>query len=332
MREIPGVRAASVARVALMTGNARVSAIAIEGRSDNGDRTQSEGGGFNTRGGRTVLANVVGPDFFATLGISLLRGRDFMKEDGEDRPLVAIINETMAKQFFPQQDPLGRRLTTGFTNASGQWTEIVGIVRDSKYAALSEPASPIVYMPIAQRHETGVTLYVRASGEPASLVAQIRRELQSIEPNLPVPDIRIMAETIGASLYAPRMGAVLLTVFGGLALLLASLGVYGVLAFSIARRTREIGIRMALGADRRRVFALVIREGMTLVGIGVALGLAAGFYASAAIGRFLYDVSPRDVVTFAGVPCVLAAVALVACYLPARRAMRVDPMTALRES
>ena len=205
-------------------------------------------------------------------------------------------------------------------------------MRDSKYAALSEPPSPIVYMPIAQRHETGVTLYVRAAGDPGLLVAQIRREIQSLEPNLLVPDIRTMRDTIGTSLYAPRMGALLLTVFGALSLLLASLGVYGVLAFSIARRTREIGIRMALGANRRRVCALVLSEGMTLVGLGLALGLGAGFYASTSIRRFLFDVSPRDVATFAVVPCVLAAVALLACYLPARRAMRVDPMTALRES
>ena len=141
-----------------------------------------------------------------------------------------------------------------------------------------------------------------------------------------------MNDTIATSLYAPRMGAMLLTVFGGLALLLASLGVYGVLAFSISRRTREIGIRMALGADRRRVFGLVIREGMWLVGIGLAIGLGAGLYFSGSIKTFLYDVNTRDVTTFASVPCVLAAVALLACYLPARRAMKVDPMVALRDS
>jgi len=332
MRTLPGVRGASVARIALMTGNGRVTAIAIEGRADDGNRTQSEGGGMSPRPGRSVLANVIGPEFFATLGIPFVRGRDFTTQDAEDRPLVAIVNETMAKQFFSGKDPIGKRFATSFTNASGRWTEIVGVVRDSKYTSLSEAPSAIVYMPIAQRHETGVTLYVRAAGDPGALIPQIRHELQTIEPNLPVPDMRTMTETIGASLYAPRMGAVLLTFFGGLALLLASLGVYAVLAFSIARRTREIGIRMALGADRRRVFALVIGEGMTLVGIGLALGLAAGFYASTSIGRFLYEVSPRDVLTYAVVPCVLAVVAFLACYLPARRAMRVDPMTALRES
>jgi putative ABC transport system permease protein len=141
-----------------------------------------------------------------------------------------------------------------------------------------------------------------------------------------------MSETIGTSLYAVRMGAWLLALFGGLALLLASLGVYGVLAFSIARRTRELGIRLALGADRRRLFRLVIREGMWLVAIGLALGLGAGFYASRSIAAFLFGVNPRDIATFAVVPCILAAVALLACYLPARRAMNVDPILALRAS
>jgi ABC-type antimicrobial peptide transport system permease subunit len=162
------------------------------------------------------------------------------------------------------------------------------------------------------------------------LVSQIRREIQAIEPNLSVPDTQTMAETIATSLYAPRMGAMLLTVFGGLALLLASLGIYGVLAFSIARRTREIGIRVALGADRRSVTALVLREGMSLVGLGLALGLGAGFLLSESVKTFLFDVSPRDMTTFVVVPCVILVVALLACYLPARRALRVDPLMALK--
>jgi predicted permease len=331
MEQIPGVASASVARIAVLTGGARVAAISVEGR-DTGERSQSEGNGFATAAGRTALANVIGPGFFRTLGITVLRGREFTSQDTEDSPLVAIVSETMAKQFFPGEDPIGRRFTTGFANARGQWTEIVGLVRDTKVASLSEAASPAVYMPLAQRHETGVTLYVRASAPPGPLVAQIRREIQALEPNLPVPNIQTMNDTIGTSLYAPRMGAVLLTVFGGLALVLASLGVYGVLAFSISRRTREIGIRMALGADRGRVFALVIREGMWLVGIGLAIGLAAGIYASKSIESFLFDVSARDATTFVIVPLVLIAVSLVACYLPARRAMRVDPMVALRDA
>jgi putative ABC transport system permease protein len=177
-----------------------------------------------------------------------------------------------------------------------------------------------------------MTLYVRAAGSPAALVTQMRREIQALEPNLPLPQVETMRETIAASLYVPRMGAVLLAVFSGLALILASLGVYGVLAFSIARRTREIGIRMALGADRRGVLRLVLREGMTLVAVGLALGLAGGYYASESIRTFLFVVSPQDAATFVVVPCVLVVVALVACYVPARRATRVDPMIALREA
>jgi predicted permease len=334
MESLPGVKSASVARVAVLSGGGRVTTIAVEGRPDPAARGQTESGGLSApSAGQTALANVVSPGFFRTLGVPILRGREFDAQDTDTRPLVAIVSETMARQFFPGEDPIGKRFSTVARPAgSVPWIEIVGVARDSKYLSLSETPSAVIYIPLAQQHETGVVLYVRASGSPTALVAQIRREIQSLEPNLPVPGVQTMTETIGTSLYAPRMGAMLLTIFGGLALLLASLGVYGVLAFSISRRTREIGIRMALGADRRRVFGLVIREGMWLVGIGLVLGLGAGYYASESIKRFLFDVSARDLATFVTVPIVLAAVALLACYLPARRAMRVDPMVALRDS
>jgi predicted permease len=333
MEQIPGVESATVARIAVLTGGGRVTTVAVEGRPDSGDRGQSEGTGRGTTAGQTAMANVIGPDFFATLGIPLVRGRDFTSADTETTPLVAIVNESMANEFFLGEDPIGKRFSTGYSrtgNPRGDWIEIVGVARNSKYASLSEPDRPVVYMPLAQRHETGVTLYVRASGALGPLVSQMRREIQAIEPNLPVADTQTMAETIATSLYAPRMGALLLTLFGGLALLLASLGIYGVLAFSIARRTHEIGIRVALGADRRSVTTLVLREGMPLVGLGLAIGLGFGFYLSKFVKTFLFDVSPRDLTTFAIVPCVLIAVALLACYVPARRALRVDPLTALR--
>jgi predicted permease len=332
MEQLPGVKSATVARVALLTGSGRVTTIAVEGRPDSGARGQSEGGSVSTRAGENAMANVVGPGYFRTLGIPLLRGRDFEPRDTESAPRVAIVSESMAKQFFPGEDPIGRHFTPGATATSNMRIEIVGVARDSKYAALSEGVSPVVYFPLAQQHETGVTLYVRAAGSPETLVSQLRREIQAIEPNLPVPDVHTVRETVGTSLYVPRMGAILLTVFGGLAMLLAALGVYGVLAFSIARRTREIGIRVALGADRGRVLRLIVREGMTLVVMGLAAGLAAGWFGATAIRGFLFDVSPRDVTAFTVVPLILAAVALVACYLPARRAMRVDPMVALRDS
>jgi putative ABC transport system permease protein len=333
MEQIPGVRSASVARIAVLAGGGRVTTVGVEGRPDSGNRGQSEGTGVGTTAGQTAMANVIGPNFFATLGIPLVRGRDFTTADTETTPLVAIVSESMAKQFFPGEDPIGKRFSTGYSrtgNPRGDWVAIAGVARNSKYASLSEPERPVVYMPLGQRHETGVTLYVRASGALGPVVSQIRREIQAIEPNLPVADTQTMTETVATSLYAPRMGAMLLTVFGGLALLLASLGIYGVLAFSIARRTREIGIRVALGAGRRSVTTLVLREGMSLVGLGLAIGLVAGFYLSQSVKMFLFDVSPRDLTTFAIVPCVLVAVALLACYVPARRALRVDPLTALR--
>ena len=333
MEQIPGVASATVARVAVLTGGGRTLTVAVEGRPDPGGRNLSEGTAVSPTPGRTAMANVVGPDFFATLGIPLVSGRDFTSVDNETSPLVAIVSESMAKQFFPGENPIGKRFSSGFSRSGrqgGDWVEIVGVARDSKYAALSEPDRPVVYMPLAQRHETGVVLYVRANGALAPIVSQVRREIQAIEPHLPVPDPLTMGETVATSLYAPRMGAMLLAIFGGLALLLASLGIYGVLSFSIARRTREIGIRVALGADGRRVTALVLREGMSLVGLGLAIGLGAGFYLSESVKAFLFDVSPRDLTTFAIVPCVLVAVALLACYVPARRALRVDPLTALK--
>jgi predicted lysophospholipase L1 biosynthesis ABC-type transport system permease subunit len=229
---------------------------------------------------------------------------------------------------FPGTNPIGRRVS--FDGRQGPWREIVGVARDSTYRSLGEEALPVAYLPVAQNHETGMTLYVRTSVPPASLVAGIRREIQEMEPNLPVPGIQTMTETIGTSLYAARMGAWLLGVFGGLALLLAVIGIYGVLSFSISRRTREIGIRLALGAGRRDVFLLVIRDGMPLVGAGIVIGLAGGVAAARSLASFLYGVASSDLLTFAVMTAVLAGVALLACVIPARRAMRVQPIAALR--
>jgi predicted permease len=331
VQEIPGVTSASLARVAVLGGGGRVTAVTVEGRPDTGDRSQSEGGGFRPTAGRTAMANVVGPAFFRTLGIPLIRGRVFGTKDDDRHPLVVVLSQTMASGFFPGEDAIGKRISIG---GSGQlqWMEIVGIVRDSKYASLTEPSTPVLYVPLAQQHETGVTLYARATGNPAALATQLRSTIQSIEPNLPVPDIQTMTETVGASLYASRMGALLLTVFGGLALLLACVGVYAVLAYSIARRTREIGIRMALGAEPLRVLGLVFREGMGLVAVGLACGLLAGFFATMWLRQFLYGVSPHDIVTFVFVPAALSGASMIACWLPARRATRVDPLVALRDT
>ena len=204
------------------------------------------------------------------------------------------------------------------------------MVRDSKYATIGEGAIAISYLPLAQNHETGMVLYARTSVPPSALIATMRREIQALEPNLPVPDVQSMSDTVAASLYPARVGAWLVAAFGGLALLLAAVGVYGVLSFSISRRMREMGIRLALGAEARGVFLLVVRDGMRLVAAGLVLGLAGGWLAAPSLATFLYDVSPADAPTFAGSALVLLAVALAACVVPAGRAMRVDPITVLR--
>jgi predicted permease len=276
-----------------------------------------------------INANVVGPRYFKTIGVPLLNGRDFSDGDVEDRPLVVILNAAAAKMHFRDASPIGTRIS--LEGPRGPWREIVGVVRDSKYGGMSEEAVPVAYLPLAQNHETGMTLYVRASVPPESIAAALRREINTLEPNLPVPAVQTMRETIGTSLYAARMGAWLLSAFGALALLLAVIGIYGVLSFSISRRTREMGIRLALGADSRRVFLLVVRDGMMLVGLGILIGVGGGLAGGRSLGTFLYGVSTNDPVTFAVTVAVLCTVALAACAIPARRAIRVSPVTALRQ-
>jgi predicted permease len=326
---LPGVESASVARVALLGGSGRVLSIHVEGRASTHDQTMSDGTRTVSGDATLINANVVGPRFFETIGVALLNGRDFGDGDVEDRPLVVILNATAARMHFPEANPIGTRIS--LEGPRGPWREIVGVVRDAKYGGLSENDVPVAYLPLAQNHETGMTLYVRAAVPPESIAAALRREINTLEPNLPVAAVQTMRETIGTSLYAARMGAWLLSAFGALALLLAVIGIYGVLAFSISRRTREMGIRLALGADSRRVFMLVVRDGMMLVGLGILIGLGSGLAGARSLATFLYGVSTSDPVTFVGTVAVLCTVALAACAIPARRAIRVSPVTALRQ-
>jgi predicted permease len=328
MERVPGVESASVARVALLGGQGRVLSIHVEGRGLTHDSVRSEGSLVIASDRTNINANVIGPRFFKTIGVALALGRDFTEQDIEGSPPVVILNEPSARLHFPEGSPIGKRISVD--GPKGPWREIVGVVRASKYGTLGEGEVPVVYMPLAQNHETGMTLYVRTSVPPGSVIDAVRREIQALEPHLPVPSIQTMNETIGTSLYVARMGAWLLAVFGGLAALLAAVGIYGVLSFSIARRTREMGIRLALGADQPRLFLLVVRDGMLLVGVGMAIGLLASLAAARSLASFLYGVSTSDVPTFSATVAILAAVALVACAIPARRAMRVNPITALR--
>jgi predicted permease len=328
VEQLPGVESAGVARNALLGGGARILGFLVEGQPEPPQGFSFSEGGGATHARHQINANIVSAGFFETLGIRLIAGRDFGIQDTPTSPLVAIISETAARLHFGDASPLGKRVS--FRGRQGPWHEIVGVAGNSKYATLGEDAIAVAYLPVSQNHETGMVLYARTSVPPAGLVASMRREIRALEPNLPVPEIQTMNETVAASLYPARMGAWLVATFGGLALLLAAVGVYGVLSFSTSQRIREMGIRLALGAEAPGVFVLVLRDGMRLVAAGLLLGLAGGLAVSRLLARFLYGVSTTDAATLAVSALVLLAVALAACVVPASRAMRVDPITVLR--
>jgi len=325
---LPGVESVSLARIVPLSGGASVRGLMIEGQDRPDTIFRSEGTGVTATGANTLSVSVIGQNYFQTMGINLRRGRDFEANDTEDKPGVVIVNETFAQRYFAGQEVLGKRLSVN--GARGPWREIVGVVRDSKYVTLGEAAMPFAYLPLAQNHETGVTLLVRAQVDPAALTASVRQTVQALEPNLPVTGVRPMTELIGNSLYAARMGAILIGVFGLLALLLAAVGLYGVMSYAVTQRTREIGVRMALGANASAVLMLVVRHGMTLTLIGVTLGLIASLALTRLLKTLLYGVSATDPLTFGVIALLLTAVALMACWIPARRAAKVDPLIALR--
>ena len=325
---LPGVESACLARVVPMSGQGRTSSLLIEGRQGPDNVFRSEGDLSDAAGSFSVASNVVGIGYFKTMGIPLLQGRDFSAQDKEGAPAVVIVNQAFARQYFSEQDAITKHIS--LRGARGPWPEIIAVVGDTKYRTLGESPRPIVYTALAQNHETGMTLHVRTSGNPIAVTAAVRHEVQSLDPNLPVTNLQAMTEVLAGSLFAARMGAVLLAVFGLVALLLAAVGLYGLMSYGVARRTREIGIRMALGAGTHSVLALVLKEGMSLVAGGLVAGLIAAAAVTRLLASFLYGVSPLDVPTFAAIPVVLAVVALLATYLPARRAVKVDPMVALR--
>jgi putative ABC transport system permease protein len=271
-------------------------------------------------------------DYFNTMSIPLVAGRGFNDADKEGVQGVVIVNETLARRFFPGRDTaqgaLGRRIS--FQSDAGPWLEVVGVARDGKYWTIGEAPQLFVYSPLAQSYSSTATLVVRAEGDPRSLANSIRAEVSKIDPALPLFDVKTMEEHMGVSLFPARVAATLLGGFGLLALLLAAMGVYGVVSYSVAQRTREIGIRLALGARARDVLRLVAGRGMALVAAGLIAGLASALVLTRFMEGVLYGVSATDALTFTLVVLLLAAVALLACLVPARRATKVDPMVALR--
>jgi len=275
--------------------------------------------------GTVVNYAVVSPGYLATLGIPLVRGRDFDRTDTEGAPSVLIVNETMARRFWPGQDPIGRQVQGGPMKAT-----VVGVARDGKYVTLGEEPRSYMFLPLQQSFRASLVLHVRTAGDPSALLDTVRAQLRVLDRDLPVHGVTTLEDHLSSQLLLPKMAALVLGVFGGLAALLASLGVYGLMASAVAHRTREIGIRLALGADRRGVMRLVLRQVLGLLSVGLAAGLALAFIASRLLSNLLYGVEPHDAGSFLAATLLLALVALLAGYLPARRAMRVDPIHALR--
>jgi len=276
--------------------------------------------------GVVINYSMVSPNYFQTLGIPLLRGRDFTSQDKVDAPGVVIINETAARRFWPGQDALGKRVRLGKSVSA----EVIGVARDGKYVTLGEDPRPYIYFPMTQNYQSSAVLQARTVGDPAPVIAAVRREAQALDKDLPTFGVRTMKEHLRGSLMAPQLAATFLGIFGAMALLLATVGIYGVVAYAVSQRTREIGIRVALGAERLDILKMVLEQSLRLVVIGLLIGLAGALAATRLLESFLYGVGASDPATFIIVPLLLASVALLASYVPARRAMKVDPMVALR--
>jgi len=285
-------------------------------------------GGNESDEGTSVGFNVVGPNFFKTMETPLLRGRDITEADKKGAPGIVVLNETLAKMLWPNENALGKRLS--FEGPKGPFLEVVGVARDSKYRTLGEGALPYVYQPVLQSYDPKMTLVVRTKGEPQSVAAAVREQIRTLDAHLPVTEIKTLKDQVDLSLFPSRVAAWTLGGFGILALLLAAIGIYGVVSYSVAQRTHEIGVRMALGAKETDVLRLVVGEGLFVVGVGLAVGLLLAFAATRAIAGFLYGIGATDPLTYVGVPLLLGFVALVASYIPARRATKVDPLVALR--
>src|SRR6185295_5328397 len=277
----------------------------------------------------------VGSEYFNTVGAQIVEGRGFTAQDDADHPGAAIVNEAFVRHYFPNENPLGHRLKPSppgriWNNQRLISFEIVGVARDVKFAGLAAASEPAYYLPASQSPLTDMTLLVRTTTDPASIVAAVRQAVWSIDPNQPIADVKTLDQIVSDSIAQPRLNMLLMTLFGGLALLLSAVGIYGLLSYAVTQRTQELGIRMALGANVADVLKLVLRQGMTLAIVGEAIGLVGAFALTRLMRGLLFGVTPNDATTFVIVAGVLAVVALLACYIPARRATKVDPLIALR--
>ncbi|HEX8144775.1 MAG TPA: ABC transporter permease [Pyrinomonadaceae bacterium] len=316
MQTLPGVQAAAVVSSLPLSGAFESTDIIIEGRP-------------NPPSGQEPQANytMISADYFRVMSIPLMKGRTVSERDTKDAPAVVVVSETLAGRYWPNEEAIGKRLTMGFEKTP---REVVGVVGDVRQNSLDVETPLAVYLPYQQFPYAGMTLVVRTASDPQTMASVARREVQTIDQSLPVSNVRSMEEVVSNSVSQRRFSMTLLGLFATVALLLAAVGIYGVMAYSVAERVHEIGIRIALGAQGRDILRLIVGQGMILTLAGVALGLAGAFLLTRLMSSLIYGVSATDPLTFAGVSLSLSAVALLACYIPARRATRVDPMEALR--
>lgn len=319
VRALPGVASASVTWQLPLSGSSGMTGLEIEGQPN-------EPGNIPM-----AVIHSAGPDYFHTMGLPLLKGRDFTDHDDMKSAPVVIVNETLAKRFFPGGDAIGKHITPSFSTTGGpNLREIIGVVGDVKHQGLRGGAMPEFYFAQAQMPLTSMTLVVRTAGDPHALVGPVRREVQAMDANAPVFSVLTAEEYVSRSVAPTRFDMTLLATFAVVALIMTAVGLYGVISFSVSQSTREVGIRVALGAQRWDALRLVMRQGMILTLAGVGLGLAAAFGLTRVMASLLFGVGATDPATFAGVALLLVAVAALACYVPARRATKVDPIVALR--
>jgi putative ABC transport system permease protein len=287
-----------------------------------------EGDSFPSDEANVAERSSVTPGYFHLLEIPLLRGRLFNASDNDKAPQVAMINEAFAEKYWPNHDPLGKRFKRN--RADAPWITVVGIIANARTESLAQASVPKIYLDFYQTGGNRLAIFLRGHLDTAEIPAEVREQVQSVDPTLPVTDGQTLIETVSASLAERRFSMEMVALFALSALLLAGLGIYGVISFMVSERTHEIGIRIALGAERNSILQMVLRQGLRLTVAGAAVGLLGSLIVSNLMAGLLFGVRPTDPLTFAGVALLLVAVAVLACYLPARRAVRVDPLIALR--
>jgi putative ABC transport system permease protein len=317
LKVLPGVQQASFAGPLPLDQYSNGANVTIEGRQQKTENERLQ-----------VMYSIVGHDYFETMNSPLTLGRGFSEHDDKDATRVVVVNQTMARRYWPNQNPIGKRLRLG--SERNPWMEVVGVVQDGKYLTFGEPPTDYMFIPFWQNYDGQMTLILHTAGAPEALAASIRREVKALDEQLPVYGVRTMPQYLDRILSLPKSVAAMVSIFGLLALVLASVGLYGVMSYTVAQRTREIGTRIALGASRRDILKLVLHQGSILILAGVVIGLAGAIALTRFMQSLLYGVSTTDPFIYIGVAAVLAAIALLACYIPARRATKVAPMEALR--